>query len=44
MRSKLLDESNGKRTYMLVFAIGDEVSRGLLDFAAEKVIQNSTRT
>jgi predicted DNA-binding protein with PD1-like motif len=33
MRSKLLERSNGQRTFALVFDIGDEVAAGLLEFA-----------
>jgi uncharacterized protein len=41
MRSKLLDESDGRRTYMLVFDVGDEVTGGLLNFAAEAHLEGS---
>ncbi|HEX4683592.1 MAG TPA: hypothetical protein VH277_12820 [Gemmatimonadaceae bacterium] len=34
MKSQLLDQSDGRRTYMLVFDIGDEVVSGLLGFAS----------
>src|ERR1700754_4880491 len=41
MKSKLLEESDGRRTYMLVFDIGDEVTSGLLGFAAEAHLEGS---
>jgi predicted DNA-binding protein with PD1-like motif len=41
VRSKLLDESDGRRTYMLVFDVGDEVTKGLLEFAAEAHLEGS---
>jgi predicted DNA-binding protein with PD1-like motif len=41
VKSKLLDESDGRRTYMLVFDIGDEVTSGLLDFATKNQLQGS---
>jgi uncharacterized protein len=41
MRSELLDESDGRRTYMLVFDVGDEVTSGLLNFATENHLQGS---
>ncbi|HEY9225525.1 MAG TPA: PPC domain-containing DNA-binding protein [Gemmatimonadaceae bacterium] len=44
MKSRLLDESNGRCTYAVVFDIGDEVSRGLLDFAAENHLDGSAFT
>ena len=36
MRSKLLHDSQGQKTFALVFDIGDEVMNGLTDFAREK--------
>ncbi len=33
MKSRLLDDSNGQKTYALVFDAGDEAMAGLLDFA-----------
>lgn len=33
MRSKLLHDADGQKTYVLVFEKGDEVAAGLLDFA-----------
>ena len=44
MKSQLLDESDGRRTYMLVFDVGDEVTSGLLEFAAEAHLEGSTFT
>lgn len=41
MRSKLLQESDGRRTYVLVFDIDEEVSRGLLDFARDHALGGS---
>jgi uncharacterized protein len=41
MKSKLLDESNGRRTFMLVFDVGDEVTSGLLSFAATNHLAGS---
>ena len=41
VRSKLLDESNGRRTYMLVFDIGEEVTSTLLAFAADRRLEGS---
>ena len=41
MRSKLLDESDGRRTYMLVFDVGEEVTSTLLAFAAERHLEGS---
>jgi uncharacterized protein len=41
MRSQLLDETDGLRTYMLVFDVGDEVTKGLLEFAAEAHLEGS---
>jgi uncharacterized protein len=39
VKSKLLDESNGRCTYVVVFEAGDDVNAGLLDFAAEKHLE-----
>jgi len=39
MKSKLLDESDGRCTYAVVFEVGDDVNAGLLDFAREKRIE-----
>jgi uncharacterized protein len=36
MRSKLLDESHGRRTFALVFDTGDEAMAGLSQFAREQ--------
>jgi len=36
MRSKLLDESHGRRTFALVFDTGDEAMAGLSRFAREQ--------
>ena len=36
MRSKLLDESRGRRTFALVFDTGDEAMAGLSQFAREQ--------
>jgi predicted DNA-binding protein with PD1-like motif len=33
MKSKLLHDANGQKTYALIFEKGDEVASGLLDFA-----------
>ena len=41
MKSQLLDQSDGRRTYMLVFNIGDEVTSGLLRFASENRLEGS---
>jgi predicted DNA-binding protein with PD1-like motif len=41
VESKLLNESDGRRTYVAIFAIGDEVVRGLLDLAAERQLKGS---
>jgi predicted DNA-binding protein with PD1-like motif len=44
MKSKLLDESAGRRTFMLVFDVGDEVISTLLGFAAENHLEGSSFT
>ncbi|HEY4308061.1 MAG TPA: PPC domain-containing DNA-binding protein [Pirellulales bacterium] len=36
MKSKLLQELNGQRTFAVIFETGDEVASGLADFAAQK--------
>ena len=36
MRSKLLEEGDGRRTFALVFDVGDEVAAGLLEFAKQQ--------
>lgn len=41
MREKLLDESNDRRTYSLVFEVGEEVVRTLLTFAREQQLEGS---
>lgn len=41
MRSELLDQSDGRRTYLLVFDVGDEVTSGLLNFATENHLEGS---
>jgi uncharacterized protein len=41
MKSKLLDATDGRRTFMLVFDIGDEVTSGLLNFAVENHLEGS---
>jgi uncharacterized protein len=44
MRSKLLERSNGQRTFALVFDIGDEVAAGLLEFATAQRLRGSHLT
>ena len=39
LQSKLLSDQNGVKTYMLVFAKGDEVLSGLSDFVAAQQVQ-----
>jgi uncharacterized protein len=41
VRSKLLDQENGRRAFALVFDIGDEVSAGLLAFAESQRLDSS---
>src|SRR5207249_2304867 len=41
MRSKLLAQENERRTFMLVFAIGDEVCAELARFANEQELAGS---
>jgi predicted DNA-binding protein with PD1-like motif len=41
MKSQLLDQSDGRRTYMLVFDVGDEVTSSLLNFATESHLEGS---
>jgi predicted DNA-binding protein with PD1-like motif len=38
MKSKLIHDAGGQKTYILVFDTGDEVASGLQAFAAEKKI------
>ena len=44
MRHKLLHESDGLRTYALIFETGDEVMSGLLDFANSMDLRGSRIT
>lgn len=44
MRSKLLDQNAGRRTFVVVFETGEEASRGLLDFAREQRLEGSQLT
>ena len=39
MRSKILDDSNGRCTYVVVFDADDDVNAGLLDFAEENHLE-----
>jgi len=41
MKSKLLEQRDGQRTFALVFDIGDEVTAGLLEFATEQRLKGS---
>jgi uncharacterized protein len=41
VRSELLDEQDGRRTFVLVFDAGDEVAEGLRRFAAEQDLRGS---
>jgi predicted DNA-binding protein with PD1-like motif len=41
MRSELLEQDDGRRTYLLVFDVGDEVTGGLLAFATENHLEGS---
>ena len=41
MKSKLLEQRDGQRTFALVFDIGDEVTTGLLQFATEQRLKGS---
>jgi predicted DNA-binding protein with PD1-like motif len=42
MKSKLLDEQNGARTYVVILETGDEVSNTLKTFAAEQKLHASS--
>jgi len=44
MKSKLLDEDDGRRAFVLVFDSGDEVIAGLLDFARAQHLDASQVT
>lgn len=44
MRSQLLREADGQRTFVVVFESGDEVSQGLLDFAKTQDLRGSRFT
>ena len=44
MKAKLLDERDGRRTYMLVCDVGDEVTSSLLEFARETHLEGSSFT
>jgi predicted DNA-binding protein with PD1-like motif len=44
MRSKLLERHNGRRTFVVVFDIGDEVAEGLFTFAREHGLRGSHLT
>ena len=39
MKSKLLHDDRGEKTYVIVFDTGDEVASGLLDFAKKQKIE-----
>ena len=41
MKSKLLEQRDGQRTFALVFDVGDEVTAGLLEFATEQQLKGS---
>lgn len=41
MTSRLLDETNGRRTFVVVFEIDDEVASGLNRFARENDLDGS---
>ena len=41
MKTKLLHEQNGQKTFAVVFDTGDEVVSGLLEFAKEKALAGS---
>lgn len=41
MKSKLLEQRDGQRTFALVFEVGDEVAAGLLDFARKQRLEGS---
>lgn len=44
MRSKLLDTSDGRRTFAIVFDPGDEVAGGLLQVAKDEQLEGSQLT
>lgn len=44
MKAKLLDEHDGQRTFVLVFDLGDEVMRGLTEFARRERLRGSRLT
>jgi predicted DNA-binding protein with PD1-like motif len=44
MRSKLLEEREGRRAFVVVFDIGDEVAGGLAQFAREQQLGGSALT
>lgn len=44
MRSKLLEQRGGQRTFALVLDVGDEVAGGLLAFAKEQRLKGSHLT
>jgi predicted DNA-binding protein with PD1-like motif len=44
MRAKLLDEHQGQKTFALIFETGDEVLKGLSDFARENRLGGSHLT
>lgn len=44
MKSKLLEQRNGQRTFALVFDVGDEVATGLLAFAKDHRLKGSHLT
>jgi hypothetical protein len=37
MESKLINDTNGQKTYALIFDSGDEVVQGITDFAKENM-------
>ncbi len=41
MQSTLIHETDGQRTFVLIFEIGDEVMRGLLQFAEQQHLSGS---
>ena len=41
MRSKLLSDEQGEKTYAVIFDTGDEVVKGLTDFAREQRLSGS---
>lgn len=41
LQSRLLSDVNGTKTYVLIFAKGDEVLSGLTDFAKQNTIQSA---